>query len=66
MGLLRWYWRWMERRALKNVLLLERGMFMSEEERKYYENVIKTLREIRKDIKELVERVDENERNVKE
>lgn len=29
---------------------------MSEEERKYYENIIKTLREIRKDIKELVER----------
>lgn len=39
---------------------------MSEEERKYYENIIKTLREIRQDIKELVERVDENERNVKE
>lgn len=39
---------------------------MSEEEIKYYENIIKTLREIRKDIKDLVERVDENERNVKE
>lgn len=35
---------------------------MSEEEREYYENIIKTLREIRQDIKELVEKEsDENE-----
>lgn len=36
---------------------------MSEEEKRYYENIIKTLREIRQDIKELVEKEsDENEK----
>ena len=39
---------------------------MSEEEKRYYENIIKQLREMRKDLKELVERVDKNERDVKE
>ena len=34
---------------------------MSEEEKRYYENIIKTLRKIRQDIKELIEKEsDEN------
>ena len=36
---------------------------MTEQERKYYEEIIKTLQEIRKDIKELNDKLEGGEKN---